>query len=294
MNIEKLRQIIQQEIQIAEQRIIQRIEEEYTLVDEVNGDEEIDYSEGETPLPDNGNYKKTLELLKEGKSQSEISRILGVTIQSTRRYINWLVRNGHYEHNLTTELTDREERLAELVYVKNKSFSDAAAIIGCTVENVKTMHDNLIAKAYLTEPFIKVLYPDFFKYLANPRIGFPVNRYKLASQVQKGQLCYVYLTSPCKKIVALVKIVSDMIITSGRWPYMFEVEVVIPPKKGVRLSEVGINKRLRPGDTHICISNQVNHDLMNKLQAQPSLTPQEIQDFIVEVDNYFRRNMHQN
>lgn len=294
MNIERLRQIIQQEMQIAERRIIERIEDEYTFANEVDNEDEIDYSEGETPLPDNENYRRTLDLLNEGKSQSEISRILGVTIQSTRRYVNWLVRNGHYEDNLTTELTDREERLAELIYCQNKSLSDAAALMGCTVENVKTMHDNLIAKAYLTNPFIKVLYPDFYKYLTNPRIGFPSNRYKLASQVRRGQLCYVYLTTPCKKVVALVKIVSDMIITTGRWPYVFEVEIVIPPKKGVSLSEVGINKRLRPGDTQICISNQVNTDLMNKLQAQPDLTDQEIKDFIAEVDNYFRRNMHQN
>lgn len=294
MNIERLRQIIQQEMQIAERRIIERVEEEYTFANEVDNNEEIDYSEGETPLPDNENYRRTLELLNEGKSQSEISRILGVTIQSTRRYVNWLVRNGHYQDNLTTELTDREERLSELVYSQNKSLSDAAALMGCTVENVKTMHDNLIAKAYLTTPFIKVLYPDFYKYLANPRIGFPSNRYKLASQVRRGQLCYVYLTTPCKKVVALVKIISDMIITTGRWPYSFEVEIVIPPKRGVSLSEVGINKRLRPGDSHICISSQVNTDLMNRLQAQPNLTDQEIQDFIAEVDNYFRRNMHQN
>lgn len=57
-------------------------------------------------------------------------------------------------------------------------------------------------------------------------------------------------------------------------------------------SQVGINKRLGAGDTHICISDQINTVLMNKLQAQPNLTDQEIQGFIVEVDDYFRKSMH--
>ncbi|WP_238883885.1 winged helix-turn-helix transcriptional regulator [Clostridium sp. YIM B02551] len=294
MKAERIKQIIQQELRIAEGRIIERIEEIFDDENVIVENEEIDYSEGETPLPQNKNYRKTLELLNEGKSQSEIAKILGVSIQTTRRYINWLIRNGHYEDNVTTEFTDREEQLAELVYRDNNSLSGAATLMGCTVENAKAVHDNLIAKGYLTDPFIKTLYPDFFKYLSNPRIGFPSNRYKLASQVRKGQLCYIYLTTPCKKVVAMVKVISDLIITSGRWPYVFDVEVIIPPKKGVTLSQVGINKRLTQGTTHICISEQINTELMNKLKAQPSLTDKEIQDFIDEVDKYFTRYMHQN
>lgn len=294
MNNEKIKEIVKKVLAEAEEKIIEEIQKEFMDKGEILTDDLIYFGDEKTPLPENKNYKKTLDLLNDGKSQSEISNILGVTIQSVRRYINWLERNGYYENTSLTELTDREEQVVELVYNKNKSFSEAAEVMGCTVENIKVMHDNLSAKAYLTNPIIKILYPDFYKYLNNPRIGFPANRYKLASQVKKGQLCYIYLTTPCKKIVSLVRVTSDLIVTNGRWPYVFDVEIIIKPKAGVRISEVGINKRLRQGDTHICISDQVNNDLMNKLNAQPDLTDKEINDFINEVDNHFLRQRHQN
>lgn len=295
MNFERLREIIRQEMETAEERIISRLQEVEDGSEPEIEDEDYDYSNLQTPLPENINYQITLDFLNEGKNQSEIARILGVSVQSIRRYTSWLIRNGHYEGSGNVELTDREEQVASLVYEENKSLSEVASIMGCTVENVKAMHDNLITKGYLTNPFIKILYPDFFRYLSNPRIGFPRNRYKLAKQVQRGQLCYIYLTSPCKKVVAQVRIVSSLITTQDkRWPYVFEVEVVIPPKKGVTLSEVGINKRLRIGDTHICITSQANIDLKNKLNAQPNLTAQEIDEFINEVEMYLGRNRHHN
>lgn len=294
MNLQILKKIIKQEMQSAEERIINRIQEiDSELEDVIEKKDEVNIFQ--TPLPENENYQKTLELLLDGKNQSEIARILGVSVQSIRRYVNWLTRNGHYEGTKNTELTDREERISKLIYDQNKSLTEVASIMQCTIENVKSMHDNLIAKGYLTDPFIKILYPDFLKYLSNPIIGFPTNRYKLAKQVKKGQLVYIYLTTPCKMVVALVRITSNLIIKQDdRWPYVFEVEVVIPPKKGVTLSEVGINRRLRIGDTQICISNQANIDLMNKLSAQPDLTPQEIDEFIKKVDIYLNKNRHHN
>ncbi len=129
---------------------------------------------------------------------------------------------------------------------------------------------------YTPDYIIKILYPGFYKRISNPIIGFPPNRHSLAKQLSIGQNFFIYLTSPEKKIVALVEITSNMRTVPGRWPYEFDVKFIINPKPGITLQSAGINFRPRIGDTHIPINNQDANHVINLLESQPDLTPSQL------------------
>ncbi|WP_195238813.1 sigma factor-like helix-turn-helix DNA-binding protein [Romboutsia sp. 1001285H_161024_C4] len=285
---DSLEQIINEEICEAKERIIERINS-LNNGNLSNGDSEGD-DFGRTPLPQNEKYEKTLKLIREGKSQSEVARSLNVSIQTVRRYVTWLIINGYISDENTSKLTDRELQVAKLIYDENKSLGEVAREMGCSLENIKLMNDNISSKGYVSNPFIKLIYPGFLNNLEYGKIGFPKNRRKLAEQISRrvrdgeNLECFIYLTTPIKKVVALVKITSEMevIRDQERWPYQFKYEFIIRPKDGVSLIDAGINKRCRPGDTVISMSNEISENLKELLNSQEDLTDEDIQAKVID------------
>jgi hypothetical protein len=149
------------------------------------------------------------------------------------------------------------------------------------------MRNSAFRKWYVSPYIIKIVYPGFYKCVGKPTLGFPTHRKSLATHIQIGQKCFVYVTSPIKKVIALVEIVSSMkITTSPRWPFDFDVKFIIPPKQGISLNDIEIEQRLRPGDTMIHISNQKALEIISKLNSQPELTSEQIDKLSKEYENY--------
>lgn len=271
--------IISEEIEGLKERIINRI---ISKVD-IDSQDSNQYKEAKTPLPQNEKYEKTLKLIHEGKSQSEIARILGVSIQTVRRYVTWLIINGYVSDEQTSSLTKKEIEVANLIYKDSKTLGEVAKEMNCSVENIKLINDNISSKGHVSNPFIKIIYPGFLNDLDYKKIGFPKNRKKLAEQIslriKQGEIieCFIYLTHPVKKVVGLVRLTSEMqeISSEPRWPYQFSYEFIIRPKYGVGLMDVGIGKRCRPGDTVISIDNKTAQNLVEILNKQVDLTEEE-------------------
>ena len=281
---DSLEQIINEEISEAKERIIERLNN-LNNSSLGNRGSEVDNFE-KTPLPQNEKYEKTLYLIREGKSQSEVARSLNVSIQTVRRYVTWLIINGYISDENTSKLTDRELQVANLIYEGNKSLGEVAKEMECSLENIKLMNDNISSKGYVSNPFIKLIYPGFLNNLEYRKIGFPKNRRKLAEQIScrvsngENLECFIYLTTPIKKVIAAVKIISEMEVVNDqdRWPYQFEYEFIIRPKEGVSLMDAGINKRCRPGDTVISMSNEISENLKVMLNSQEDLTDNQIRE----------------
>lgn len=276
---EELECIINEEIEGLKERIISRISSK----SDIDSQDSNQYKEAKTPLPQNEKYEKTLKLIYEGKSQSEISRMLGVSIQTVRRYVTWLIINGYVSDEQTSSLTEKEIEVANLIYEESKTLGEVAKEMSCSVENIKLINENISSKGYVSNPFIKIIYPGFLTNLDYKKIGFPKNRKKLAEQIsmkiKQGETveCFIYLTHPVKRVVGLVRLTSELqeVCSETRWPYQFSYEFIIRPKNGVGLMDVGIGKRCRPGDTVISIDNATTKSLTEILNKQVDLTEEE-------------------
>ncbi|MFT4413230.1 hypothetical protein ACLM5H_05140 [Fredinandcohnia humi] len=120
---------------------------------------------------------------------------------------------------------------------------------------------------------IKIVYPGIFAphNRIDPKAAFPKNRKKVAEQLTPGQYMFMYATSPEKRIIGLTKIVSNMKVMEGRWPFYVDLEWVINPKQGVKFADVGLEIRPRVGDTLFSITEEKAREIISILESQPDL-----------------------
>jgi hypothetical protein len=130
---------------------------------------------------------------------------------------------------------------------------------------------------------IKLVYPGIYRERNQPTAGFPQNRRKVAAQIKGGELMFIYVTSPIKKIIGLTRVTGPMRVLNGnqRWPFNVPLEWEIGPKlHGVTLQEVGLDIRPRPGDTLYGITQDIAEEIVRRLRTQPDLTPSQL-DYLV-------------
>lgn len=131
---------------------------------------------------------------------------------------------------------------------------------------------------------IKLVYTGIYSKIRNGGstiIGFPKNRRKLAEQISVGQNMFIYVTSPVKKIIGLMKVIKGVEEAAGRWPYIITVTWEIGPKQGISFSDVGLQIRPRVGDTLYAITDDKAKELISLLKGQPDL-PQSTIDYLAD------------
>ncbi|NNU78755.1 hypothetical protein [Clostridium estertheticum] len=129
---------------------------------------------------------------------------------------------------------------------------------------------------------IKILYPDIFLNANrnNPSAGFPRTRKKLSQEIQVGQLMFIYVTNPIKKIIGMGRVTSIMQDNVGsKWPFTIPFEWVIKPKSGISFKEAGVDIRVRVGDTLFSLDKNKADIILDKLKSQPDLDDS-IMDYI--------------
>lgn len=138
MNVNIIKQIIDDELALAKKRILDRLSALET------GEEGIKPSK---PLPKNKNYETAWKLYRQGASHSEVSRELGTPMNNTKRYYNWLVIHGY----LTAKpqaLSEREKQVVQCLYEEGLSVTETARKLGISAPNVVQRRDNALRKGY--------------------------------------------------------------------------------------------------------------------------------------------------
>jgi len=184
-----------------------------------------------------------------------------------------------------------EERLDRIESLLERLCSEVNAIrlhlqgetsVEATVEST-----DLDALGFSREPTgygIKVLYPDWPNTPDCGRhITFPTNRRVLSASLPIGTKVAVYLSSPVRRIVAAVQTTGT--VENGpavlpnpnpRWPYVIPTKLIIAPRVGVTLDDVGLGQwRLRPGDTFRYITREVYERITAQLKQSPPWQPAE-------------------
>lgn len=157
---QKIQEIIMEEFQSAERRILKRIYEEVEGVTQPKGVSAgvLPESEGQTEsgeagrkreLPENPKYKAALELYKKGETHSAVARALDVSISTAKNYYNYLVINKWLEVE-AEELSKVEQKVVECIYVRKMSVRETAKELGCSVTNVINRRNSAIRKGYQT------------------------------------------------------------------------------------------------------------------------------------------------
>lgn len=124
---------------------------------------------------------------------------------------------------------------------------------------------------------IKLVYTGIYKKIKNGGstvIGFPKNRRKIAEQISVGQKMFIYVTSPVKKIIGLMKVVKEVEESTdpeSRWPYIITLEWEIGPKQGITFADAGLDIRPRVGDTLYAITYDKAKEIIDLLNDQPDL-----------------------
>lgn len=170
------------------------------------------------------------------------------------------------------DIMDENKRIEQLEHKVEKLTEQVLQLQQQMLTITGENETNLIWKRNATDEYmIKLVYPGIFNYIKNPTAGFPKNRKKIAQELKPGQYMFLYVTSPEKKIIGLTKVVSEMNVTEGRWPYSVDLEWVINPKPGVKFSDVGLDIRPRPGDTLYALSEEKAQELIEMLNKQADL-----------------------
>ncbi|MBE6184523.1 hypothetical protein [Heyndrickxia ginsengihumi] len=128
------------------------------------------------------------------------------------------------------------------------------------------------------EWMIKVVYPGIYDPDKSPSVGFPHNRRKIAEQIKVGQMMFIYVTRPVKKIIGLTRVVSSVKPSDGKWPYVVDLEWIIVPKPGLTLAEAGLNIRPRIGESLYAIKKSAADRILQQLNEQPDLDMEEIME----------------
>lgn len=121
---------------------------------------------------------------------------------------------------------------------------------------------------------IKILYPDMSSLWLgdNPGVSFAENEKKLAEEIQVGQYMFIYITSPINKIIGIGKVTSSMQNVKGKLPYTIPFEWVIKPTSGISFKEVGLDIRLKIGDTLFSINKRKADIIIEKLKSMPDFS----------------------
>jgi hypothetical protein len=123
---------------------------------------------------------------------------------------------------------------------------------------------------------IKVVYPGIYEQRTTPSVGFPKNRRKIAEQIAAGQMMFIYVTKPVKRIIGLTRVVSTVKAVEGKWPYAVDLEWIIGPKLGVTLPEAGLTIRPRIGETLYAIKEETAERILKQLKEHPDLDEDEV------------------
>jgi DNA-binding CsgD family transcriptional regulator len=141
MDLEFVKRIVSEELERAESGIIER------LFKTLPGDVQANPPEELPPLPSNPKYKQSLDLYRSGASHSRVSKELGTPMNNTKRYYNWLVKNGH----LTAPeepLSEREGEVVDCIFKQGMSLSKTAGHLGISIANVSQRRDSALRKGY--------------------------------------------------------------------------------------------------------------------------------------------------
>jgi hypothetical protein len=174
------------------------------------------------------------------------------------------------------------ERRIEKLEAEIRALKDEFSVLK---REVKGKEDSEYQINVVDDYMIKIVYTGIYsKIKANApiEIGFPKNRRKLAKDISVGQKMFIYVTSPVKKIIGLMTVISEM-QESGkpedRWPYNIKLEWEIGPKQGVSFSDIGLPIRPRVGDTLYSIDIDKAKDIISLLNKQDDLTDSNL-DFL--------------
>ncbi|MFE8698385.1 hypothetical protein ACFYKT_18935 [Cytobacillus sp. FJAT-53684] len=123
----------------------------------------------------------------------------------------------------------------------------------------------------VSDYMIKLVYPGIYCNIDKPKAGFPKNRRTVAEQLSIGQFMFIYVTAPEKKIIGLTKVVSNLKVTEGRWPYSVDLDWIIHPKLGVSFKDLDLDIRPRPGDTVFGLTDEKAKEIVTALKGQEDL-----------------------
>ncbi|MFE0506605.1 hypothetical protein ACWF7H_25685 [Peribacillus butanolivorans] len=165
---------------------------------------------------------------------------------------------------------DQEKRI-ELLEVEVNALKNKVKELTLLVVKEEEKENREWQRNITSDYMIKLVYPGIFGQIENPKAGFPKNRRTVAEQLSPGQHMFIYVTSPEKKIIGLTKVVSDLNITEGRWPYSVDLEWLVPPKLGISLKELELDIRPRPGDTIFGLTDNKAEEIITALNNQPDL-----------------------
>lgn len=142
MNTSQIIQIINEELDEAKTRIIQRMNTEEVL--------QTESTPPLKPLPDNENYAKALSSYLAGGTHSGTAKELGVSMAQVKKYYTWLVKNGYLPIE-NAELSDAEQRVVDCIFVRKMSLRETAQELECSVSNVTYRRDSALRKGYVPE-----------------------------------------------------------------------------------------------------------------------------------------------
>lgn len=131
-NLEVLQNVIDEEMCYAKIRIIKRVMD-------------LEFSRWPTKkLPENENYRHTLEMFLLGDTIAEIARKLDVSQAAVKKYLDWLRKEGYLD--VTNEpLSDKEKKVYELLK-QGKSIRKAAEELNCSTTNIVYRRNAALAK----------------------------------------------------------------------------------------------------------------------------------------------------
>jgi DNA invertase Pin-like site-specific DNA recombinase len=138
MSIDVIKQIINEELKLAQERILDRLSKMELKEDSIGS---------LPPLPENEKYEIALRLYRLGASHSEVSRQLETPMNNVKRYYNWLVNNKYLpiEHQ---DLSEREKQVVECIFEKGMSLNETAKELGISTPNVVQRRDSALRKGY--------------------------------------------------------------------------------------------------------------------------------------------------
>jgi hypothetical protein len=165
-------------------------------------------------------------------------------------------------------MLDRYDELVRRIETLEKEMKVVMEHLNITEQE----EDKVIERNKVGEYNIKVVYPGIYLQRNNPTAGFPWNRKKVAEQLKPGDLVFLYVTSPEKKIIALTRVKAPAKKIDSRWPYSVDLEYLIGPKSvGVTFEDVGIGIRPKVGDTIFSLRQDKAEEIIDLLKKQPDL-----------------------
>ena len=140
MKRELIKQIIDEELEVAVANITERIMKLAETAEEID----------KKPFPNQESYSKALAIYTKEINHSLVARSLGVSINAAKKYYNWLVINGYLPVE-NSELSESEKAVVNCIYNKKMSLQNTAKELNCSVTNVVNRRDAALRKGYKAE-----------------------------------------------------------------------------------------------------------------------------------------------